>query len=110
MTFTINNLNYATKYLLNLPRARKRVLVILVDVFLCATTSWLALYLRLGEFELFVSKLIWVFSFALLFTLPTFFFLGLYRAIFRYTSILTLMLLLRAISVYAPLFFWSSLL
>ena len=105
MTFTINNLNYVTKYLLSLPRASKRLLVILVDVFLCATTSWLALYLRLGEFELFVSKLIWVFSFALLFTLPTFFFLGLYRAIFRYTSILTLMLLLRAISVYAPLFF-----
>ena len=49
MTFTINNLNYTTKYLLSLPRASKRLLVILVDVFLCATTSWLALYLRFGE-------------------------------------------------------------
>jgi FlaA1/EpsC-like NDP-sugar epimerase len=100
----ISTLNYFIAKLLRLPRGYKRLLVILIDVFLCAITVWLAFYLRLGEFQLYARQIIWPFAFALLFALPIFFFKGLYRTIFRYSGFSSLLLLLKAVFIYGALF------
>ena len=38
------------EFVVNLPRKIKVAINIYVDVILCALTTWLAFYLRLGEF------------------------------------------------------------
>ena len=72
--------------ILGLPRAAKRVIVLLVDTSLCVFTVWLAYYLRLGEFITLTEKaLIPLFS-AIVIALPIFMIFGLYRTIFRYSD------------------------
>ena len=86
--------------ILGLPRAAKRVIVLLVDTSLCVFTVWLAYYLRLGEFITLTEKaLIPLFS-AIVIALPIFMIFGLYRTIFRYSGWPALMSVTRAIAVY----------
>ena len=86
--------------ILALPRAAKRVIVLLVDTSLCVFTVWLAYYLRLGEFIKLTEKaLIPLFS-AIVIALPIFMIFGLYRTIFRYSGWPALMPVTRAIAVY----------
>lgn len=97
-------LNSISKYLLRLPRNVKRLLVILVDVFLCVMTIWFASFMCLGEFKLYLNEFLLLFVIALLFSLPTFFFLGLYQTIFRYSNLSVLVTLLKASIIYGFLF------
>lgn len=95
-------LNQTIHHLLNLPRWGKRLIVVLLDIFLCAITVWFAFYLRLDEFFSLSSVLILPLVFTLLFAIPTFFFLGLYQVILRYSSLSVLIgTLLKAISIYS---------
>ena len=72
--------------LLALPRVAKRLIAVFADVFLCVLTTWLAFYLRLGEFVSLDlnSGLAALVSVAI--AIPIFVSMGLYRAIFRYSG------------------------
>jgi len=95
---------------LAMPRAAKRIVVILLDISLCVLTVWLAYYLRLGEFISFVRHSQWgigaswaaVASVAL--ALPLFIVSGLYRAIFRYSGWPALLAVARAVGIYGLLY------
>ena len=79
--------------ILGLPRYAKRLVALVVDVCLCILTTWMAFYLRLGEF-LYLNKDIFETAFlSILFALPIFGLNGLYHAIFRYSVGLLFMLL-----------------
>jgi FlaA1/EpsC-like NDP-sugar epimerase len=97
---------------LALPRPLKRVLALLLDAALALSTVWLALYLRFGLEGLAgdaVDKR--SYALAVLLALPIFVRLGLYRAIFRYTSAHAVWIISKACLLYgllygAALIFW----
>ncbi len=85
-------INRLSRYLLKLPRAVKRLLVLLLDASLCVLTVWLAYYLRIGEFislssqtEFAVGATLAI-GISIVLSLPIFLVAGLYSAVFRYSS------------------------
>lgn len=87
-----------------LPRLAKVFLVITVDISLCVLSTWLAFYLRLGEFVSLVGDPMWAVIASLVLVIPIFMATGLYRAIFRYSGLPAIASLTRAIAVYGLLF------
>lgn len=88
------------KYLLVLPRSVKCSIVILVDVFFCILTTWLAFYLRLGEFVKLDRDLASPVVLSVILVLPIFAAMGLYRAIFRHSGWPAIVAVGRAIILY----------
>ena len=97
-------------YILSLPRVAKRIMVVLVDLFLCVLTVLLAYYLRLDEFMIITEESYWmqgVFmatATAIALALPIFILCGLYRAIFRYSGSPALLTVARAVGIYGLLY------
>ncbi len=100
--------NQVVLRVLQLPQFVKRTIVLFVDVVSCAVSTYLAFYLRLGEwvspFNPDEWNVIFVIEVSILICLPIFTFSGLYRQIFRHTSWFVLIALLRAMGLYAILF------
>ena len=97
--------------ILALPRLVKRVLVLLLDLSLCFLTTWLAYYLRLGEFislyniQSFFGRGMVLASFiSVALALPIFIVLGLYRAIFRYSGWPAVMTVAQAVGIYGVIY------
>ena len=93
---------------LALPRALKRLIVLLVDASLCVIAVSLAFYLRLGEwvplsanaaYQPLLPALV-----SLGLALPIFVAFGLYRAIFRYSGWPALVTVGKAVGLYALVF------
>jgi len=101
-------LNNVVLRVLHLPHFVKRSVVLFVDVVSCAVSTYLAFYLRLGEwvnpFNPDEWNVILVVEASILICLPIFTLSGLYRQIFRHTSWFALIALLRAMGLYAILF------
>lgn len=97
-------MNNVAQSLLDLPRTSKRVLVMLIDVLLCAGTVWLAMSLRFEHWAELDAPLSMAASVATVLALPLFVVTGLYRAIFRYSGLPALMAVIRAVGVYALAF------
>jgi FlaA1/EpsC-like NDP-sugar epimerase len=72
--------------LLGLSRPMKRGLVMTSDALLCMVAVWLAFSLRLGVWYQFSPGMLIVAVAALVLWLPTFYWTGTYRAIFRYAG------------------------
>jgi len=72
--------------LLGLSRPLKRCLVMTSDGLLCLVAVWLAFSLRLGVWYQFSPGMLIVAVAALILWLPTFYWTGTYRAIFRYAG------------------------
>ncbi len=95
---------------LALPRLAKSFIAFAVDLSLCVLTVWLAYYLRLDEFISFDNASEWAQGLILasalsaVIALPIFVFLGLYRAIFRFSGWPALLAVARAISIYGLLY------
>ena len=89
-----------TYAVLNINRSLKRLIVICVDISLCALTVWLSFYLRLGEFVPFSSFVMGPVIASTLFAIPIFITAGLYRAIFRYSRLPAINALARAMLLY----------
>lgn len=89
---------------LTLPRFTKVFLVITVDISVCVLSTWLAFYLRLGEFVTLVGEPLWAVLVSLVLAIPIFMATGLYRAIFRYSGLPAITSLTRAVAVYGLLF------
>jgi FlaA1/EpsC-like NDP-sugar epimerase len=91
------------KEVAELPRATKRLVAILVDAAICLLTTWLAFYLRLGEWPRF-ADLQWISAVASLLALPIFGLFGIYRAIFRYLGVDAIAVVGRACLVYGAIY------
>ena len=93
---------------LALPRAIKRLIVLLVDASLCVLAVSLAFYLRLGEWVSLSANAAYqpllptLVSLGL--ALPIFVAFGLYRAIFRYSGWPALVTVGKAVGLYALVF------
>lgn len=85
---------------LSLSRTSKRLIVLVVDICLCALTVYLAFYLRLGEWSTINQGLNIALFISLIFAVPTFIIFGLYRAIFRYSGWPALLTVIKASLVY----------
>lgn len=90
---------------LALNRARKRLVVIVLDLMLTLITVWLAFHLRLDQEGLPQFQQKYVYLLAPLLAVPIFMKLGLYRAIFRYTGMAAMFVTVKAVGIYAILFF-----
>ena len=90
--------------LLNLPRAAKRVIVLVLDACLCVLSLWLALYLRLGEFVYLDKQYAPALICALVLSVPLFVVGGLYRAIFRYSGWPALMTVGKSVAIYGVIY------
>ena len=99
-----NALASSAQSLLTLPRSTKRFVAVSVDASVCVLTVWIAFYLRLGEFVSLSGAPIRAVIAALLFALPIFIVVGLYRAIFRYSGWPALMTVAQACGVYGLLY------
>ena len=93
---------------LALPRAVKRLIVLLVDASLCVIAVSLAFYLRVGEWvslsnhpEFKSMTPVWV---SLVLAVPVFVAFGLYRAIFRYSGWPALVTVGKAVGLYGLMF------
>jgi FlaA1/EpsC-like NDP-sugar epimerase len=93
-----------TAPVLELPRAAKRVVAIMVDMSLCVLTVWLAYYMRLGEFVTLSGNALIATVLSMAICLFVFIVFGLYRAIFRYSDWPALLTVVRAVSVYGLLY------
>ena len=88
-----------------LNRASKRLVVIALDLLLALITVWLAFHLRLDQIGFSEQKQIFVYVLAPALAVPIFIRFGLYRAIFRYTGMAAMATLVKAVGIYAVLFF-----
>ncbi len=91
--------------LLKLPRIGKQLAVILMDVVLATFATWFAFSLRLDILHWPVGLQWRVYWIAPLLAVPIFIYLGLYRAIFRYTGMAALMAIARAVAIYGVILF-----
>ncbi len=89
---------------LSLPRFAKRMVVLIIDMSLCVLTVWLAYYLRLGEFVALSGNALLTTGLSMALALPVFIVMGLYRAIFRYSSWPALLAVAQAIGIYGLLY------
>ncbi|TXH71878.1 MAG: polysaccharide biosynthesis protein [Thiothrix sp.] len=73
-----------TSSLFNLPRWKKRAIIILLDLILIPLAVWSSFALRLGTWQPPLNDGIWMLFLAPLVTIPIFIRLGLYRAVIRF--------------------------
>ena len=100
-----SNLNKILEIILSLNRLSKIAIVIITDVVLCILCTSLAFTIRLEEFILFRNILIYPIAFSVILIIPIFWIFGLYRIIFRFTSLSLITNILNSILVYALLYF-----
>ena len=92
------------KIIFNKPRSVKTFLALCIDVTSCVISFWIAYYLRLGELLPLSQKGGDAILISLLISLPIFIFFGLYKAIFRYSGLAAIFIVLKAILIYGFIF------
>ncbi len=99
-----------SRHLLKLPRVVKRLLVLLLDATFCVLTVWLAYYLRIGEFISLSSQTEFAvganlaIGISIVLSFPIFLVAGLYRAVFRYSSLPALVSIAWAVGLFGIFF------
>jgi FlaA1/EpsC-like NDP-sugar epimerase len=90
-------------FLLSLPRRRKRVLQVTVDVFLVWLSLWMAFIVRLGidELDSPFQQHLWLFISAPIIAVPLFIRFGMYRAVMRYVGNDALIAIVKAVTLSA---------
>ena len=91
--------------ILSLHRYSKRVIAIITDLALCILCTWLAFFLRLEELILFKDFNLYPALISVLVAIPVFWLFGLYRTIFRYTSLSIIFTILASSFIYGLLYF-----
>ncbi|MES2755193.1 MAG: nucleoside-diphosphate sugar epimerase/dehydratase [Pseudomonadota bacterium] len=86
--------------LLGLPRPGKLALAMIVDAAICGLTVWLSFYLRLGVVAGITPGVRIATAAAIVIALPTFYLVGLYSAVFRFTGSDTLVRLARGCFIF----------
>ncbi|AIN57266.1 membrane protein [Pseudomonas soli] len=101
-------------FLLDLPRAKKRMIQVLTDVLLVWVAMWLAFVVRLGieESTELVRHHLWLFACAPVISIPIFIRLGMYRAVMRYFGNDALITIFKAVTLSALMLgvivYWSA--
>ena len=98
------SINPTKKLLLNLPRPVKRGLVIYCDIIINVLTVWLTFGLRLDQWEIFQGNQWLVPIASIVFSVPIFWYFGLYRTVFRYAGSVALAATVRALMLYGSIF------
>ena len=104
MIFQDNNLEFLNNTL-SLHRYQKRFIALTTDVFLCVVCTWLAFILKLEELVLLKNFNSLAVLFSVIIAIPIFWLFGLYRTIFRYTSLSIIFTISTSIFVYGLLYF-----
>lgn len=94
------DLESISRTLLVLPRPAKRALAVAVDIALTVLSSWLAFSLAADGWVALDGRLLQTIVLSLLLLLPVFSYLGLYRAIFRFSGSNALWRVVLAIAIY----------
>ncbi len=89
---------------LNLPRSIKTLIAISIDLTCCIFSVWFAFYLRLGNIVSFSERGIEALGYAIFILFPIFFFFGIYKNIFRYSGLNSLISVSKAISLHGILY------
>ncbi len=97
--------NKSAVQLLALSRPVKRLMVVALDLVLSLASVWVAFYLRLDQTDMALLQQKYVYLLAPVLAVPIFINFGLYRAIFRYTGMAAMFTTVKAIGIYAALFF-----
>lgn len=79
-------LESVSRPVLAMSRSAKRVIVIIVDIALCALTVWLSYYLRLGYWVSLVGRPSVAVALSIVIAMPIFAAFGLYRSVFRHVE------------------------
>jgi len=90
---------------LNLPRQIKVVLMILIDASLCCLSIWFAYYLRLGNFSTPIQWMFLPIIVATIISFLIFWFLGIYKNMFRSFDRYNIVKLFEAVLIYSIFFF-----
>ena len=100
-----NILGEFTKNIISLHRYAKRSIAFITDIGLCILATWLAYVIRLEELVLFVDFNFYSALLSVLIAIPIFWITGLYRTIFRYTSLSIILNIMFSSLVYGLLYF-----
>ncbi|MES1195407.1 MAG: nucleoside-diphosphate sugar epimerase/dehydratase [Steroidobacter sp.] len=87
-----------SQWLLVLPRAQKRGLMLAGDFFFIPAALWCALALRFGDFRYPLSSQLWPYLAVILSAIPVFVRLGLYRAVIRYLGPRALLTVIKGVA------------
>ena len=99
----INIFKNPTK-LLNLPRSIKALFAISIDLTCCIFSVWFAYYLRLGNLISFSDRGWEALGYALIISFPIFLIFGIYKNIFRYSGLNSLISVSKAISLHGIIY------
>jgi len=83
------------------PRYIKQLIVLTLDIIFCIFSTWLAFYMRLGEFVNFSNVVLISIIVSICIAIPTFTIFGFYRAIFRYSGGQSLTAMFQAMCIYS---------
>ena len=100
-----NNMKEFSDSLLSLPRNSKRAIAIIIDIGLCLICTWLAFNLSLEALISFKDYNFDPALISIIIAIPIFWLFGLYRTIFRYTSLSIIITILASSFVYGLLYF-----
>ena len=89
---------------IKLPRSAKTLIAISLDFLCCNLSVWIAYYLRLGNLLPLSERGLGALAFAIIISFPIFSFFGLYKTIFRYSGLYSLIIISKAISVFGVIY------
>lgn len=105
MVLSMRSFINAVYQVFSLPRFIKQVVAFWIDFFMALLAVWLAFYLRIDQTGLPILDQKYVYILAVVLFIPVFRYMGLYRAIFRYSGISAIVSNAVAVSVYGVIFF-----
>ena len=82
----MSDLSNVSKNIIDLNRYAKRTIAIITDIGLCIFCTWLAFYLRLEEFIRINDVTTLAVVISILFAIPIFWLMGLYKTIYRFAG------------------------
>jgi FlaA1/EpsC-like NDP-sugar epimerase len=92
-------------FIIMLSRRIKQCIVGAVDVLMSIIATWLAFYLRMDTVDLPHGYQWHAYELAIVLSLPILMRFGLYRAVFRYAGLSAMVTIVKAIALYAVIFF-----
>jgi FlaA1/EpsC-like NDP-sugar epimerase len=92
-------------FIIQLSRRIKQCIVGAVDVLMSIIATWLAFYLRMDSVDLPHGYQWHAYELAIILSLPILTRFGLYRAVFRYAGMSAMATIVKAIALYAAIFF-----
>lgn len=97
-------LNSGLKSALEISRTAKQLIAASTDLCLCILSTWLAFYLRVGEFVRIDEQAAISTILSVMVALPIFFAIGMYRSIFRFSGSRAIKIIAIAIAIYGLIY------